>query len=285
MPLVNLPELLEPARKGKYAVAAFDVVNTEYALALIDAAQACASPLILMVYEGYYRYFRVDLLIGSLVRAAQAATVSVAVHLDHATQWENVVRAVHYGCTSVMLDCSQSPYEENVRQTRSVVEMCRPLQVSVESEIGCVKGDEGVGRLSLTASCADEMHFTNVEEAENFVRDTGVDALAVSVGNVHGLYQGEPRLDFARLEAIASRTRIPLVLHGGTGLSDTDLRRAIKMGICKINVNTDLVLTAGQHLKQSLDTPSPCFNYPELLFRAHRAVGSRATHYLKMVRS
>jgi len=285
MPLVNLRELLEPALQNKYAVAAFDVVNTEYALAIIEAAEELSSPLILMVYEGYYRYFRPELLIASLVRAAQTAAVPVAIHLDHATQWDTVVRAVHYGCSSVMLDSSRAPYDENVRRTRAVVELCRPLGVSVESEIGFVGGDEAIGQLALTKSGADEKYFTNVEEAETFVRDTEVDALAVSIGNVHGLYKGEPRLDFRRLEAIASRTRIPLVLHGGTGISDADFRRAINKGICKINVNTDLVLAAGKSVRQSLDAQAQSCNYPELLLRAHKAVGAQASHYLQMVHS
>jgi len=274
--LVNLTELLGAAQEGAYAVAAFDVVNAEYAMAIVGAAEREKSPLILMVLEGYLRYFDMELLIPSLCRLAERSFVPVAVHLDHATSWETVTRAVKAGCTSVMLDRSADPYEENVARTREVARLCRPLGVSVESEIGAVKGSEAIGSTTLVSSEVDPSCFTQIEEAERFARETEVDALAVSVGNTHGLYKGEPELDLERIEAIADRTGVPLVLHGGSGLSDQDFRNAIERGMRKVNINTSLIAAAGERVASLLKQNPDSFNYPELLLSAHQAVAAEA---------
>lgn len=282
MPLVNLSDLLIPAQKGNYGVAAFDVVNTEYASAIVTAAEEERSPLIVMILESYLRYFDLELLTASLLKLANRSSVPVAVHLDHATCWDTIVQAVKLGCTSVMLDCSADPYEDNVARTREVVRLCRPIHVSVESEIGSVCGDEAIGEMVLVSSEVDEQYFTDVAQAEQFAKDTQVDALAISVGNTHGLYKGTPELDLSRIEEIASRTQAPLVLHGGSGLSDRDFQNAIKRGMCKINVNTSLILTAGKRLKD-LHTENPDgFNYPELLLSAHQAVQEQARRFMRV---
>jgi fructose-bisphosphate aldolase class II len=257
-------------------VGAFDVVNAEYAMAIVGAAEQEASPLVLMVLEGYQRYSDMGILVPALCRLAARSSVPVAVHLDHATGWETVVRAVQAGCTSVMLDRSADPYEENVAQTREVVRLCRPLNVSVESEIGSVKGSEAIGSATLATSDVDPRYFTQVEEAARFAQDTQVDALAVSVGNTHGWYRGKPELDLERIEAIARLAAIPLVLHGGSGLSDQDFRNAIQRGMRKVNINTSLVAAAGGCVASLLQQNPASFNYPELLFSAHRAVAAEA---------
>jgi len=282
MALTNLKDILAPAREGSYAVAAFDVVNTEYASAIVNAAEKERSPVIIMALEGYMRYFDLELLIRSLLDLGASATVPVAVHLDHATRWETVVRAVKAGCTSVMLDCSTSSYEENVRMTKDVVRLCRPIEVSVESEIGSVLGDEAIGQTELVRSAVDQRYFTDVEEAERFARETEIDALAISVGNTHGLYKGEPELDLARIAEVASRTDVPLALHGGSGLSDQDFRNAIEKGMSKININTALVLAAGKRLKDLFEETPEGFNYPELLWSAHQAVEDEARSFMKL---
>lgn len=282
MALVSLVELLGAAQRGAYAVSAFDVVNAEYAMAITGAAEQARSPLILMVLEGYQRYSDMELLIPSLCRLAERSRVPVAVHLDHATSWETVARAVKAGCTSIMLDRSADPYEENVAQTREVARLCRPLSVSVESEIGSVKGSEAIGSATLAHSDVDPRYFTQVEEAERFARDTGVDALAVSVGNTHGWYKGKPELDLERIEAIAERTGIPLVLHGGSGLSDQDFRNAIERGMRKVNINTSLIAAAGERVASVLKQNPESFNYPELLLSAHQAVAAEASRLMKV---
>ena len=253
MPLTTLSHLLKPAQENRYAVAAFDVFNAEYAAAITRVAEEEKAPLILMVYEGYLRYSAMDLLVPALIEIAKRSAVPVAIHLDHATQWETVVHAVKAGCTSVMLDCSTWAYDPHVARMREVVSLCRPLHVSVESELGTVLGDEAIGQPTLVRSEADEGLFTDVDEARRYVQDTGVDALAVSVGTTHGLYRCAPRLDLERIQAIATQTGVPLVLHGGTGLSDQDFCNAIEMGIAKVNVNTSLVMAAGKRLKALFD--------------------------------
>jgi fructose-bisphosphate aldolase class II len=282
MALVNLTELLVAAQADAYAVGAFDVVNTEYAMAIVGAAERERSPLILMVLEGYLRYFDMVLLIPSLCTMAERSAVPVAVHLDHATSLGTVARAVRAGCTSVMLDRSADPYEENVAQTREVARLCRPLNVSVESEIGSVKGSESIGSATLGASEADPRFFTKVEEAERFARETEVDALAVSVGNTHGPYKGKPALDLARIEAIARRTSIPLVLHGGSGLSDQDFSNAIERGMRKVNINTSLVAAAGERVAHQFVRNPESYNYPELLLSAHQAVAAEAARLMNV---
>ena len=271
MPLANMVKLLGRAQRGGYAVPAFDVVNTEYASAIVGGAQRERSPVIIMV-----------LLVPALLTIAGRASVPVAVHLDHAADWDTVVRAVKLGCESVMLDRSGEPYDENVARTREVVRLCRPVGASVESEIGSVRGDEAIGRTGLVSSEVDERYFTDPEQAGQFVKDTEVDALAVSVGNTHGLYRGEPHLDLDRIEKIASRTDVPLVLHGGTGLSDRDFRGAVERGMCKINVNTALVLAAGQRLKRLFDEDPDACNYPELLLLAHQTVADEAARFMRV---
>lgn len=281
MPLVGLSELLTPAKKHKYAVAAFDVVNAEYAAAIVEAAERKSSPVILMILEGYLRYFNMKLLVHSLREIAGQTRVPVAVHLDHATTWETVVCAVKSGCTSVMLDCSSCAYEENVARTREVVELCRPLSINVESELGHVGGDESIGRAVLTdGSEADERCFTDPQEAERFVRETGVDALAISVGNIHGPYKGAPKLDLERIQRIAQATGVPLVLHGGSGLSDRDFQDAIQRGVCKVNVNTSLILAAGKSLKAQFEANPDSLNFPELLLSSYRAVSEEAARLM-----
>lgn len=277
MPLVNLRKILAPAREGRYGVAAYDIVNTEYAAAIVRAAEEARSPVVLMIYEAYFRYFDIDLTVPALVRLAKRSSVPVAVHLDHGTSWETAVHAVEAGCSSVMLDCSSACYDDNAAVTKRVVDLCHPRGISVESEIGCVGGDESIASLSLADGCvADEGLYTNVEEASRFVEATGVDALAVAVGNVHGPYKGIPCLDLPRLSEIDRRTGIPLVLHGGSGLSDDDFRAAIGQGICKINVNTSLILAAAQTLKGKFDDNPRNFNFPELLLSSYDAVSTEA---------
>jgi fructose-bisphosphate aldolase class II len=274
--LVNLVELLSTAQDGAYAVGAFDVVSAEYARAIVGAAEQERSPLVLMVLEGYQLYSEMEILIPSLCRLAERSSVPVAVHLDHATRWETVVKAVQAGCTSVMLDRSGDPYRENVAQTREVVRLCTPLNVSVESEIGSVKGSEAIGSATLATSDVDPRYFTQVEEAERFARDTQVDALAVSVGNTHGWYKGRPELDLERIEAISKLAAVPLVLHGGSGLSDQDFRNAIRRGMRKVNINTSLIAAAGGRVASLLQQNPESLNYPELLYSAHQAVAAEA---------
>ena len=283
MPLTNLSELLLQARQRNYCIAAFDVVNAEYAQAIVGAAEQEKSPLVLMIYEAYLRYIDLELMVPSLLRLANRSHVPVAVHLDHGTSWEMVVKAVKHGCTSVMLDSSEDPFELNVARTCEVVRLCKPLGASVESELGFVGGDESIARTELASgTAADTRCFTDPDESARFVEDTGVDALAISCGNIHGPYKGVPCLDLERITQIADVTSLPLVLHGGSGLSDDDFRSAIQRGICKINVNTALIAAAGASLKSSFQQTPDALNFPELLLSSYEAVFAESARLMNV---
>ena len=242
--LVTLKEILEPAQHGGYAVGAFDLVSLETGKALLDAAEFLSSPIILMIGEEAGSLLPYYLWMPALLWMAQASVVPVSISLDHGTSLNAVKSAIDAGVTGVMFDGSSLPWDENVRLTREVVSLAHASGVSVEAEVGHVgeaKADESASAL------------TDPDEAAEFVRATGVDALAVAIGSAHGHYRQTPQLDLARLEAIRARVRVPLVLHGGSGIPAESLQRSVELGICKVNVYTDLVTSAARALRQSLD--------------------------------
>ena len=243
MPLVNLIQILEPANNEQYAVAAFDVFNIEMAAGVLKAAEKTHSPVILAYVEMFDSLVPMEAYTAALRRLAADSLVPVCIHLDHATNFTVIQRAVQCGFTSVMIDASDRPFEENVSATQQVIQLCHPLNVSVEAELGHVAGNEGM-------YSSDQGFYTEVDQAKEFVARTGVDALAVAVGTIHGVYKSTPILSFDRCSAIKAATHhLPLVLHGGSGLSDADFRRIIKCGINKINVFTDLTLAALAQLR------------------------------------
>ncbi|STQ61781.1 fructose-bisphosphate aldolase [Pseudescherichia vulneris] len=236
MPLISLAEGLKHARVHQYALGAFNVLDTHFLRALFAAAKQQRSPFIINIAEVHFKYLSLDTLVEAVKYEAARHDIPVVLNLDHGLHFEAVVQALRLGFTSVMFDGSTLDYEENVRQTREVVKMCHAVGVSVEGELGAVGGDEG----GALYGHADEAFFTDPEKARDFVDRTGIDALAVAIGNAHGKYKGEPKLDFTRLEAIRQQTALPLVLHGGSGISDADFRRAISLGIHKINFYTGM---------------------------------------------
>ncbi len=235
--LVTLKEVLGAAREGKYAVGAFNIVNGLSLSPLIKAAESKRSPLILNVAEVSFEDCDLTRISPAIVQAAKDASVPVVINLDHGLTDQAIQLAVRNGFSSIMFDGSKLSYEDNIKKTKSVVDICHPLGISVEAEIGHVGGGEAeAGEPQEVDSSA----FTNVEEVDDFVARTGVDALAVAIGNVHGFYKGEPKLQFELLEKIAAVSKVPLVLHGGSGISDDDFRKAASLGICKINFYTGL---------------------------------------------
>jgi fructose-bisphosphate aldolase class II len=227
--------LLIEAREQGYALGAFNAYNLETVQAIVSAAEEERAPVILQTSQGALKYAGLSQLWSLANTAAKAARVPVAVHLDHGTDLSVVWRCLRAGFTSVMFDGSHLPMPENAALTRRVVEVARELQVSVEAELGRISGTEE--EISVEDR---EAYFTDPEEAAWFVRETAVDALAVAVGTAHGRYRGEPRLDFARLEEIARKVKVPLVLHGSSGLPDEAVRRAIGLGVAKFNIDTEL---------------------------------------------
>lgn len=250
MPIVTLKEILQDADKKKYGVGMFDVHNLEMVNAAIQAAEEEHSPIILALAEVHAPTFReIDDISNIMVHGAKRAKVPVAVHFDHAASLDNMIRVMHNGFSSVMYDGSVLPYEENVRNSREAVRFAKIFGASVEAELGHVGGGEGG-----TDDGADMM-YTEPEQAAEFVESTGVDCLAVSIGTVHGVYKAKPKLDINRLRQIKSRVSVPLVLHGGSGLSDQDFRNCIDGGISKVNIYTEIVQTAVRRINCELTSP------------------------------
>ena len=269
MPLISLADGLKHARVHQYALGAFNVLDTHFLRALFAAAKQQRSPFIINIAEVHFKYLSLDTLVEAVKYEAARHDIPVVLNLDHGLHFEAVVQALRLGFTSVMFDGSTLDYEENVRQTREVVKMCHAVGVSVEAELGAVGGDEG----GALYGHADEAFFTDPAKARDFVDRTGIDALAVAIGNSHGKYKGEPKLDFARLEAIRQQTGLPLVLHGGSGISDADFRRAISLGIHKINFYTGMSQAALAAVDKSMTARDQIYDeFAELMLSIEQAI-------------
>lgn len=237
--LVNLNDILIPAKEGGYGVGLFNAVNVEMARAIIETAEELNAPVIVGTAEVLLPAMNLERVAEYLIPMARKASVPVCVHYDHGLTFEKCMEALQLGFSSVMYDCSTDAYEDNVAKVAEMVKICHAMGASVEGELGHVGDNEGSAE--GTSHLADpSAFFTDVSLARDFVERTGVDALAVAVGNAHGDYKFPPKLDFQRIEDIAQRTGVPLVLHGGSGLSDSDFRTAIQKGICKVNIFTDI---------------------------------------------
>ena len=256
MNLVSLKDVLEPAEKGGYAVGAFNANNMEIVQAIIESAAVERSPVILQASQGAINYAGLDYIVALVKAAAQGTDVPVVLHLDHGTDFDQVMRCIRSGFSSVMFDGSRLPLDENIAMTRRVVEIARAVGVSVEAELGKIGGTED--DISVEER---EALFTDPAEAERFVKETEVDALAVAIGTAHGPYKGEPRLDFPRLKRIKELTGAPIVLHGSSGVPDDAIRKAISLGVSKINIDTDIrqAFTSGitEFIKKNPDNIDP----------------------------
>jgi fructose-bisphosphate aldolase class II len=237
MALVAMTAMLRAANEGGYAVGQFNLNNLEFTQAILRAAEAERSPVILGVSEAYIPYMGGLACIAGMVNALLAeekVTVPVALHLDHGTSFEVCVRALKAGFTSVMIDASHHPLRENIALTARVTEAAHALGASVEAELGRIVGRED----DLNVDEA-EASYAVPEECVELARETGIDCLAPALGSVHGPYRGQPKLGFERMRLIRELTGLPLVLHGGSGLPDDEIVEAIRSGTAKINVNTD----------------------------------------------
>ena len=241
--LVNMNEVLRPAKKGHYAVGLFNAVNLELARGIINAAECTRSPVIMGTAEVLLPYGPLEEVSYYLIPMAKKANVPVVVHLDHGLTYDTCVKALKLGFSSVMYDCSTDTYEENVRKVKEMADLAHSYGATIEGELGHVGDNEG------SAEGSDHLadpsaFFTDPALAKDFVDKTGVDALAIAVGNAHGAYKLPPKLDFERIRTIAKTVDVPLVLHGGSGLTDNDFRQAIKDGISKVNIFTDINVVA-----------------------------------------
>lgn len=247
MPLVHMGDMLRHAYDNRYAVGAFDVVSLDFITGVVAAAEEKRAPVIISLAESHFEYFDFELLMAAVVRAAERTSVPVAIHLDHGETMESAVRAVNLGCTGVMVDASSLPLDENIAHTKAVVAMARACGIPVEGELGYVPGVEGEDAERHPG----EVVYTTVDEATRYRDESGVDFLAVSIGTVHGRMKGEPKLDFDRLAQINRALGIPLVIHGGTGLSDAQFRQLIDNGVTKINYYTALADAAGARIRDN----------------------------------
>lgn len=231
MPLVTMKKLLEHAKDNHIGVGAFSVGNMEMIKGAVQAAEELNTPIILQIAEVRTKHSPLGLIGPMMVQAAREAKVDIAVHLDHGLSMEMVEKALELGFTSVMFDSSTYPYEENIARTREVVEAAKKYGATVEAELGLVGGSED-------GSSDHGIQCTNPNDAKDFCERTGIDALAVAIGNAHGNYPVAPKLAFDVLEEIEKKTNIPLVLHGGSGITDSDFQKAISLGIVKVNIAT-----------------------------------------------
>lgn len=254
MPLVNMRDMLEHAYHNGYAVGGFDLVSLDFLEAILAAGEAQRSPLILSLAESHFEYYDFELAMAAAELAARRSSIPVAIHLDHGASLESAVKAINLGCNGVMVDASQEAFAGNVAMTKKIVDMAHACGVPVEGELGYVAGVEGEDAEKHPG----EVIYTSVEEAKAYVAQTSVDLLAVSVGTVHGRMKGEPVLDFDRLQQINEALRIPLVIHGGTGLSDEQFKCLIENGVAKINYYTALSDAAGKRMRDNIAAEDRC---------------------------
>lgn len=272
--LVSLKEIIDLAEKGNFAIPAFNVYNTETVMGVIKAAEELRAPVILQVYPrllneevGYY-------LAPAIVAAARKATVPVCFHLDHGPSEIEVQKALRWGATGIMYDGSIHPLEENIKNTKHIVDICGSVDVTVEGELGHIGSvnDDAMGE------------FTDPDEAAEFVKETGVTCLAVLIGNAHGHYKKTPKLDIDRVKAIREATGgIPLVLHGGSGIPDDQVKAAIKAGIRKMNIGTDVCCAFAEGTKEILDDPNRSLAIDLFMKHPIESVKKLATEKIKLV--
>jgi len=235
MSLVNLNQLFEE-KKEKQGIGLFNVAGLEFAEAIIEVAEELKTPVILGLPERFFQFFQLETVTHMCVDIAERASVAVVVHIDHGKSFDCLLKSLRNGVSSVMFDGSTLPYEDNVKKTAEIVRIAHSMGATVEGELGYVgRGDD--------FNPGDTSFYTKPEQAADFVERTGVDALAIAVGSAHGVYKTKPSIDFERIKTIKKKVNSALVLHGGSGLSDEDFKKAIDCGIDKVNIFTELSLS------------------------------------------
>jgi fructose-bisphosphate aldolase class II len=258
--LVTGIEILEKAHKEGYAVGAFNTSNLEITQAIVEAAEETRSPVIIQVSESGLKYAGIETISAIVRTLAEKASIPIALHLDHGTDFATIMKCLRNGWTSVMIDASKYPLEENIKRTKAIVEIAHSMGVSVEAEIGKIGGTED----HITVD-EKEALMTDPEEALQFVKETGVDYLAIAIGTAHGPYKGEPKLDFERLKKIKELLNIPLVLHGASGVPEEAIKRAVSLGINKINIDTDIRQAFAARLRSLLEEDKQVYDPRKIL--------------------
>ena len=266
--LVNLKEILAIAEERKCAVGAFNTPNLECLIAVIDAAEKLGTPVIISHAELHENISPLEKIGPVMVQAAEKAGVPVCVQLDHGETLDYIERSLEIGFTGIMYDGSLLPYEENLMNTKKAVAMARSFNAGVEAELGAMPSREG-------GEAASGPVYTDPVQAEKFCRETGIDALAPSFGTAHGIYKAKPMLDFERVRIISEKTGLPLVMHGGSGVSEDDFRRAIKAGIRKINYYTYMSNAGSRAVRELLAKEDVTF-FHDLAIAAQKAMQADA---------
>jgi len=243
--IINTKEMLKKAQEGKYAIPHFNINNLEWAKFILEECSFNSSPVILGVSEGAIKYMGGYNVVSNMVKALDKdlnISIPVAIHLDHGSSVDSCKKAIDSGFTSVMIDASKFDLEENIRITKEVVEYANLYNVSVEAEVGHIGGTEDGN--------SNELAYAKVDDAVKLFNSTKINSLAPALGSVHGLYKGEPKLDFDKMKEISLKINAPLVLHGGTGINDDLIKKAIESGICKLNINTELQIVWAKAVKE-----------------------------------
>ena len=275
MPFTTTHEMLKQAQAGGYAVGAFNAENLEMAQAIVAAAEEENAPVIIQTTPGTLKYAGPKCFAGLVKRLARDAKVPVALHLDHGSSFELAKECAWEGYTSLMIDGSKLPYEENIALTRSVVEMAGSLPV--EAELGTVGGKED----GMEA----KPQYTDPDQAADFVDRTGISSFAVAIGTAHGVYRGEPKLDLDRLAEVRARVDIPLVLHGTSGVPEDQVRACIARGICKVNYATELRQVFTAAVRQALNDQPEAYDPKKYLAEGRKAVQARVRELIRLLGS
>lgn len=267
MPLVSMKDMLNKALEGKYAVGQYNINNLEWTQAILGAAEEEKSPVILGVSEGAARhmggFYTVVKMVEGLIHDMKI-TVPVAIHLDHGSSFEKCKEAIDAGFTSVMIDDSHSPIEKNIETTKKVVEYAHSKGVSVEAEVGMVGGQED--------DVVGDVMYAKLDDCVRIVKETGIDTLAPALGSVHGPYKGEPNLGFKEMEEIRNAVKLPLVLHGGTGIPTHDIQKSISLGTSKINVNTENQIAFAKVVREVLAAKPDAYDPRTFIQPAREAI-------------
>ena len=280
MMLVPATRLLEEAKQGKYAIGAFNFDGLMDFQGLLAASEETKIPFLAMASQGAIKYSGIEYISAMARTAAKLKTVPFSLNLDHGQSFDIVMKCLRHGFTSVMIDGSKLPYEENITLTRKVVEAAHAVGVVVEGELGRIGGTED----DVKVEDKDAL-LTNPDMAVDFVKQTGIDIFAPAIGTAHGFYKGTPKLDFDRLETIQSRLpNTYLALHGGTGLSDDDFRQVIKLGVTKVNIGTDLKNSFTQGIRKMVQANPDAFDSRKIVGPARDAVKETAKRYLRLFR-
>lgn len=275
--LISSTSMLQAAREQGFGITAFNVHTLEMLQAVVEAAEDTQSPLILQTTVGTVKHLGPEYIVAAAATAAKLSSVPIALHLDHCTDYDLIVRCIRAGYTSVMIDASMHPYDDNVRMTQEVVRVALAAGVNVEAELGKVGGveddivvEEEDARLAVPEECA------------AFVAATGVPTLAPAIGTAHGIYKGEPKIAFDRLEQIAKQVSVPLVLHGGSGIPEDQVKRCVKLGMAKMNVATELRIAFSDAIK-AIFAANPDENDPrKYMIPAKQAVKALAIQKMEM---